>query len=86
MPNPHRADISRLAKRVDALSNALARLSNASDFRKLILLLRRPGWTTPAEFAFAMGIVESMTAQAKALGQLKSGLLKGSRAVSTKQR
>lgn len=77
MPNGHKVDIKRLEKKVTDLSNALAKLSSADDFKKLILILRRPGWTTPAEFAFALAIVDSMNAQAGQLGALKGQLLKG---------
>ena len=79
MPRGH--DIKGLEKKVDALSNALAKLSSAEDFRELILILRRPGWTTPAEFIFASSIIDSMTAQVKTLTQLKTSFLKGSKAV-----
>ncbi|MEW6125883.1 MAG: hypothetical protein AB1757_02370 [Acidobacteriota bacterium] len=81
MPNGHRIDIKRLEKKVTDLSDALAKLSSKEDFKKLILILRRPGWTTPAEYIFASSIVEAMTAQAKALDKLKGDLLKGSDAV-----
>jgi hypothetical protein len=82
MANGHKAEITRLEKQITALSDALAKLGSADDLRKLILIIRRPGWTTPAELAFASGIVESLTAQTKALTQLKSALMKGSEAVS----
>lgn len=77
-------EIKRLEKQISALSNALAKLSNADDFRELILILRRPGWTTPAEFTFASGIVTSMTTQVKGLAALKADLIAGSKAVVSK--
>jgi hypothetical protein len=85
MANLHRADISNLGKRIDTLSDALARLKSA-ELKQLLLIIRRPGWTTPAELAFASGIVAAMLGQAKALKQLQAVLLKGSRAVNTGQR
>jgi hypothetical protein len=81
MPTGHKIDIKRLEKKVTDLSDALAKLGSKDDFKKLILILRRPGWTTPAEFIFASGIVDSMTAQVNALAKLKGELLKGSDAV-----
>ena len=77
-----KADIKRLEKKVTSISNALAKLGNADDFRKLILEWRRPGWTTPAEFIFVSGIIESMAAQTAAITQLKGSLIKGSKAVT----
>lgn len=77
-----KADIKRLEKKVTSISNALAKLSNADDFRKLILEWRRPGWTTPAEFIFVSGIIDSMAAQTATISQLKGNLIKGSKAVT----
>ncbi len=84
MPNGHQIDIKQLEKKVTALSDALARLSSKEDFKKLILIIRNPGWTTPAEFIFAAGIVDSMLAHTAALATQKQGLLAGSKAVATK--
>jgi hypothetical protein len=80
---PPRVDARVLEKKVTALSDALAKLNSADDFKKLILLLRRPGWTTPAEFIFASSIVDTMLAHTKALTLQKGQLLKGSDAVVT---
>jgi hypothetical protein len=84
MPTNHRIDIKRLGKRISALSDVLAKLGRGKDLRDLIRILRFPGWTTPAEFAFALGIVESMISDAAVLAQLQSALIKGSKAVATK--
>jgi hypothetical protein len=71
-------DIKGLEKSITALSKALANLNSADDFRKLILIIKKPGWTTPAEFMFAAGLVDSMLGQVKAMDQMKDVLLKGS--------
>ena len=84
MPNGHKIDVKQLEKKVTALSDALARLSSKDDFKKLIEILRFPGWTTPAEFIFAAGIVDSMLAHTAALANQKDSLLAGSKAVATK--
>jgi hypothetical protein len=81
MPNG-KIDIKALDKKVTSISKALANLSSAEDFRKLILEWRRPGWTTPAEFMFVSGILDSMAAQTAAMAGLKANLIKGSKAVS----
>jgi hypothetical protein len=81
MPPEH--DIKGLEKKVTDLSDALAHLSSADDFRHLIQILRRPGWTTPAELIFAASIVESMLAQTTALAMQKKELLKGAEAVTS---
>ena len=82
MPNGHKIDLKRLEKKVTSISDALAKLSNAEDFRKLILEWRRPGWTTPAELILVSGIVDSLAAQTAALAALKGDLIKGSKAVT----
>jgi hypothetical protein len=81
MPNG-KLDIKALDKKVTSISNALAKLSSADDFRKLILEWRRPGWTTPAEFMLVSAILDSMAVQTAALADLKANLIKGSKAVS----
>jgi hypothetical protein len=79
---PGKADIKALEKKVTSISNALAKLSNEDDFKKLILEWRRPGWTTPAEFIFVSGILDSLAAHTVALAQLKGNLIRGSKAVT----
>jgi hypothetical protein len=77
-------DIKRLEKQVTDLSDALAHLATRDDWKRLILIFKRPGWTTPAEFIFASAILDSFQAQTKGLASLKSQLLKGSEAVVAK--
>jgi hypothetical protein len=80
MPN-HRVDLKRLEKSITALSDALAHLGRGTSLRELILIIKRPGWTTPAEFAFASSIVENMTSQVATLERLQADLLKASQMV-----
>jgi hypothetical protein len=82
MPNGHKVDLKRLEKQITSISNALAKLNSAEDFRKLILEWRRPGWTTPAEFIFVSAIVDTMDVHVGALAKLKGELIKGSKAVT----
>jgi len=77
----NKADIARLEKKVTALSNALAKLNTPEDWKRLILILRRPGWTTPAELILVTAVLDNLQAQAVALAGLKAQLLKGSEAV-----
>jgi hypothetical protein len=82
MANGKRVDHKRLEKKITDVSKALANLNSADDLRKLILLIKKPGWTTPAEFIFALGVAETLLAQAKVVAATTDLLLKGSRAVS----
>ena len=79
---PGEAAINVLDKKVTSISKALAKLSNQDDFKKLILEWRRPGWTTPAELIFVSAILNSLETHVSALTQLKSDLIKGSKAVT----
>jgi hypothetical protein len=71
-------DVKRFEERMDVLTAGLAKLGDVKDLKELIILIRKPGWTTPAEFMLVSSVVESMIAQAG----LKQVLVKGSRAVS----
>lgn len=62
-------------KQIEAVSGALARLGETEDLKRLILKIKRPGWTTPAEVAFCLGIAESLHAQVNAVAQLKGVLV-----------
>jgi len=78
-------DVTNLETRIKELTKTLTQLTTEQDFQELIQIIHRPGWTTPAEFAFATGIVDTMLAQAKALTNLKQALLAGSREVTAKE-
>lgn len=80
MPN-HRADLKKFEKSISALSDALAHLGKGTSLRDLILIIRKPGWTTPAELAFASSIVENMTSQVAQLERMQANLLKASKMV-----
>jgi len=52
-----------------------------ADLIKMLKIIRRPGWTTPAESTLVEGILESMIAQVKAVKQLGGALTEGSSTV-----
>lgn len=85
MPN-HRADLRKFEKSITALSDALAHLGKGTSLRDLILIIKKPGWTTPAELAFASSIVETMTAQVSQLERLQTNLLNASKMVGAEVR
>ena len=78
---PDKAELRRLEKRITALSSALAQLGRGTDLRKLIMVIRKPGWTTPAELRFANALIDGMLGQTAALAASKSALLQASAAV-----
>ncbi len=80
----HEDAIERLDKQVTELSDALAHLGRGTDLKELLRIIKNPGWTTPAELAFATTIVESMQNQVTTLNKLSTDLLKTGRLVGVK--
>jgi hypothetical protein len=74
-------NVAGLEDRVQKLSKNLSSLRVQEDLKELLLVIRRPGWTTPAELIFATEIVDSMLAQTATLAALSQGLLASSREV-----
>lgn len=74
-------DLGRLEKQITDLSKALKSLSDDQDLVELLKIIKRPGWTTPAEFVFVTGIAENLSVQIKAAQALKRVLVSGSRQV-----
>ena len=72
----HKIDIKKLEEKITSISDALAKLSNADDFRKLIIEWRRPGWTTHAEFLLVSALVNSMEGLTKTLTNQKMNSLR----------
>ncbi|MEO8748095.1 MAG: hypothetical protein ABI379_10650 [Rhodanobacter sp.] len=84
MPD-HVDHVKVLDKQITELSDALAHLGKGTDLKELLRIIRFPGWTTPAEFAFSIAIVDSMRIQVNALMNLNTQLLAASRLVATKE-
>lgn len=84
MATAHEVDIKKLEKQVTDVSDALAHLSTPEDWRHLLQIIHRNGWTTPAEYQFAMAILQSMHAQATTIANLRKQLLHASEMVGAK--
>jgi hypothetical protein len=82
-PRP-KHDLEHFKEKVKQLRQALQRLADSREFEALLRYINKPGWTTPAEFLFATGLVDSMFLQTKALAESKQALVAGSRMVSVK--
>lgn len=77
--------LDRIDKKITALSNALATLGRGTDLRELLQIIRHPGWTTPAELAFCMSLLDGMELHAQALTSLSARLLAASKLVAPEQ-
>jgi hypothetical protein len=80
MANGHTKQLQQLARGITALDKALQKRDRAA-LLALLKVIKRPGWTTPAELIMALGMVESLVTQVAAFNQLSAALIKGSRAV-----
>lgn len=65
----HKIDIDRLDKKVDVISDLLAKLGDEDDLRRLVREWRKPGWTTPAEFIFGFGDAGELRASSQRTSQ-----------------
>ena len=74
MPN-HDDHVKILDKKITDLSDALAHLGKGTDLKELLRIIRFPGYTTPAEFAFSVAILDTMHAQVNVLANLNTQLL-----------
>jgi len=75
-------NLAHLETRIRGLGEHLGTMGNGSDLEELIILIHRPGWTTPAEYMLVSGIVDAMQEHAKALTTLRQSLISGSRLIS----
>lgn len=76
--------VQALDKKITALSNALATLGRGTTLEELLRIIHNPGWTTPAEFAFAMASLNAMHSHVAALEGLQGELLSASRTVGVR--
>ncbi len=61
---PH--DISRLQNKIERLHKSM---SSFEDSATLLKIIRRPGWTTPAEFLLVEASLESIQRQVEAAAE-----------------
>jgi hypothetical protein len=54
-------DLSKLEHHLETLNKRIIELSSIGLSKELLLIIRRPGWTTPAEFVLVGNTVESLT-------------------------
>ncbi len=87
MPGPnHKLEIRKFEKSITALSDALAHLGKGTSLKDLIMIIKNPGWTTPAELLYATSIVDTMMAQVETMERLQTNLLRASRMVGAEIR
>jgi len=74
-------DVKYLVGQVESLRSLFEELVNPVDWDDLIPIWDQPGWTTPAEFRFAVGSLDSMVKLTGHLVEMKKTLIEGSHLV-----
>ena len=77
----HDSHVRQIDAKVTALSDALAHLGKGTSLRELLKIIRFPGYTTPAELAFTIAMLEGMEAQVRTLAKMENDLLAASKLV-----
>ncbi|MEO7193935.1 MAG: hypothetical protein ABIZ05_03805 [Pseudonocardiaceae bacterium] len=72
-------DISRLETAIKDLQGALKELGTDNDLEELLMIIHRPGWTTPQEAELVHGVVSYLTSHAQAAQTLKTTLMSAAR-------
>jgi hypothetical protein len=77
----HNMHVRVVEEKVTALSAGLADLGRGTSLRELLRIIHFPGYTTPAEFALTVTILDGMAAHVSALAKMESALLAGSKQI-----
>jgi hypothetical protein len=77
--------IHELQHTIKALSDQLAYLGRGHALHELLHVIKWPGWTTPAEFAFVVAILENIGNQVRLLERLQDDLVEASKKVANKR-
>jgi hypothetical protein len=70
-------DLKALTREVKALHASQQALAASEHLERLLKLIPRPGWTTPAEFTLVRAQISHMTELVHGLEQAQTALLKG---------
>jgi hypothetical protein len=76
--------VARIEARINEVNKAIAGCSDSDVDREMLLVVRKPGFTSKAESMLVMAALDSMHSQATALAAHKKSLLKGCQAVGEK--
>lgn len=74
-------DIKVLEKKVQEIGAQHKTIFGDDWSVELLKILRHPGWTTPAEFAFFEGAIDHISVLTKSIEQLKGSVLEASKLV-----
>jgi hypothetical protein len=79
-------EVAKLEKNIHSLRSDLKRITFDEGTEEFLKIIRRPGWTTPAEGLLVNALIDSMRAQVQVLAGMQAALLAGSREVRVEAR
>lgn len=80
----HTDHIRQLDAKITALSAALADLGKGTGLKEMLTIIKHPGFTTVAEVALIMTILEAMAAQTATMAKTEASLVAAAKQVSAK--
>jgi hypothetical protein len=87
----HEVEIAALEKRIKNLINVVEAprkrtrgLKREDDLKSLLKIIRKPGWTSIAEFRLVSTYVDHLTEQVKAVEGLKTELIKNAKLIGSR--
>ena len=78
-------NVGQLEKNIEQVQVRLRALVEEDRYAELIRIIRKPGWTTPAEFHLVNSGIEIVGRQIEIIDQLSRGLLEGGQKVTVKE-
>ena len=73
--------VREVEAKVTALSNALATLGRGTTLAEMLKIIHFPGYTSQAEFAITMAVLDSMSAQVASLTKMQNELVAATRMI-----
>jgi hypothetical protein len=77
--------IHELEHSIKCLADAMAHLGRGHHLHELLHVIKWPGWTTPAEFAFVNAILDNIASELRLLERLQADLVEASKKVADKR-
>ncbi len=77
--------IAQLEKQINSLQKAADVFADGDGYSELLRIIRRPGWTTPAEIAFFLAALEGMEGQVQELTRFKTAVIGAAERVAVKE-
>lgn len=77
--------IAQLERGIETLQKSAHAFADDEGYSELLRIIRRPGWTTPAELAIFFASIEAMSAQVRELTKFKQELVGAAKQVGVEE-